>query len=209
MLLNFEFKAQTTKLNELENQLKSFNPEFRGEDHQVDTYFNVHHGRMKLRQGNIENALIPQIFWESRIHPEDRERVVARLHKIIATGTIEIWEEEYRFQKANLEYAYVHDRGHIIYDDKKKACRMVGATEDITSRKLAELQLLESEKKLALIARQTNNAFILTDADDHITWVNDAFTRMTGYKSKEVIGRTLGSFLQGKETLLSTLQYFQ
>ena len=58
MPLNFEFKAQTKKLNELENQLKSFNPEFRGEDHQVDTYFNVHHGRMKLRQGNIENALI-------------------------------------------------------------------------------------------------------------------------------------------------------
>ena len=31
---------------------------FHGEDHQVDTYFNVQEGRLKLRQGNIENTLI-------------------------------------------------------------------------------------------------------------------------------------------------------
>lgn len=31
---------------------------FAGKDHQVDTYFNVATGRLKLRQGNIENTLI-------------------------------------------------------------------------------------------------------------------------------------------------------
>ena len=29
-----------------------------GTDHQIDTYFNVNHGRLKLREGNIENNLI-------------------------------------------------------------------------------------------------------------------------------------------------------
>jgi predicted adenylyl cyclase CyaB len=38
--------------------LKKLAPEFRGEDHQVDTYFNVSVGRLKLREGNIEHALI-------------------------------------------------------------------------------------------------------------------------------------------------------
>ncbi len=56
--LNFEFKAKATDLATLENKLKQLNPEFIGEDHQVDTYFNVPHGRLKLREGNIENALI-------------------------------------------------------------------------------------------------------------------------------------------------------
>jgi len=32
--------------------------DFRGTDHQIDTYFKVNHGRLKLREGNIENALI-------------------------------------------------------------------------------------------------------------------------------------------------------
>lgn len=58
MHINFEFKARVDSIEALESRLLQYNPEFKGEDHQVDTYFNVHNGRMKLRQGNIENALI-------------------------------------------------------------------------------------------------------------------------------------------------------
>ncbi|MBC7890386.1 MAG: class IV adenylate cyclase [Ferruginibacter sp.] len=57
-VLNIEFKATTNKLAELEAVLQHCNPLFVGEDHQVDTYFNVPYGRLKLREGNIENALI-------------------------------------------------------------------------------------------------------------------------------------------------------
>lgn len=58
MPLNFEFKARCTRNEELEHALAELSPRFVGEDHQVDTYFNVAHGRMKLREGNIENSLI-------------------------------------------------------------------------------------------------------------------------------------------------------
>jgi predicted adenylyl cyclase CyaB len=57
-ILNFEFKARTTDLDGLEKKLLKFNPYFYGEDHQTDTYFNVPAGRLKLREGNIENSLI-------------------------------------------------------------------------------------------------------------------------------------------------------
>ena len=57
-ILNFEFKAETNNLKKLEDQLLLRNPKFIGEDNQVDTYFNVPKGRLKLREGNIENALI-------------------------------------------------------------------------------------------------------------------------------------------------------
>ena len=57
-ILNIEFKASTNKLVELEALLQKQNPLFIGEDHQVDTYFNILKGRLKLREGNIENALI-------------------------------------------------------------------------------------------------------------------------------------------------------
>lgn len=42
----------------LEGILLQHHPLFVGEDHQIDTYFNVPTGRLKLREGNIENALI-------------------------------------------------------------------------------------------------------------------------------------------------------
>ena len=58
MHLNYEFKARTARQADQEATLKAQNPRFVGEDHQVDTYFNVPAGRMKLREGNIENSLI-------------------------------------------------------------------------------------------------------------------------------------------------------
>ena len=58
MHINFEFKASCKDLDKLEDLLLEKNPEFVGTDHQVDTYFNVTSGRLKLREGNIENALI-------------------------------------------------------------------------------------------------------------------------------------------------------
>ena len=58
MPLNFEFKARSKNNTELEQKLHRFKPRFAGEDDQCDTYFNVSSGRLKLREGNIENALI-------------------------------------------------------------------------------------------------------------------------------------------------------
>lgn len=58
MHTNFEFKAQCQNIHELEPLLQPFSPQYIGQDVQVDTYFNVPNGRLKLREGNIENALI-------------------------------------------------------------------------------------------------------------------------------------------------------
>ena len=56
--LNIEIKARHNNPNFLREYFKRNNAEFKGVDHQIDTYFNVSHGRLKLREGNIENNLI-------------------------------------------------------------------------------------------------------------------------------------------------------
>jgi predicted adenylyl cyclase CyaB len=55
---NVEFKARVLEIESYEQKLQALQPIFIGLDHQVDTYFNVPYGRLKLREGNIENALI-------------------------------------------------------------------------------------------------------------------------------------------------------
>lgn len=57
-ILNFEFKASAKNLQHAEEKLLMLKPYFAGTDHQKDTYFNTATGRLKLREGNIENALI-------------------------------------------------------------------------------------------------------------------------------------------------------
>ena len=56
--INIEVKARTSDQEKIRDILKSNNAKFVGVDHQVDTYFKVHSGRLKLREGNIENHLI-------------------------------------------------------------------------------------------------------------------------------------------------------
>lgn len=57
-LLNVEIKARCNNASSIRKYLLDNNADFKGVDEQTDTYFNVQHGRLKLREGNIENNLI-------------------------------------------------------------------------------------------------------------------------------------------------------
>lgn len=64
--LNIEIKAKCNDHEKIRSILKSRNANLKGTDHQIDTYFKVNNGRLKLREGNIENFLV---FYER----EDKE----------------------------------------------------------------------------------------------------------------------------------------
>jgi predicted adenylyl cyclase CyaB len=56
--LNVEIKAKCIEPSAIRNYLLEHQAEFKGTDIQKDTYFNVPYGRLKIREGNIENNLI-------------------------------------------------------------------------------------------------------------------------------------------------------
>jgi adenylate cyclase class 2 len=56
--VNIEVKAKCDNLSRVRNILKKQKADFKGLDHQIDTYFRTSSGRLKLREGNIENYLI-------------------------------------------------------------------------------------------------------------------------------------------------------
>ena len=64
----------------------------------------------------------------------------------------------------------------------------------------------ERTRKLSMVAARTDNAVIITDRAGRIEWINDGFTRMTGYGPAEVAGRTPGSVLQGPGTDAQAVQ---
>lgn len=57
-LVNFEFKARLKNDARVRAALRDLRARYIGTDHQVDTYFRVPVGRLKIREGRIENALI-------------------------------------------------------------------------------------------------------------------------------------------------------
>jgi diguanylate cyclase (GGDEF)-like protein/PAS domain S-box-containing protein len=54
--------------------------------------------------------------------------------------------------------------------------------------------------RLAMVASRTTNAVVITDAERRITWVNEGFTRITGFTAAEVMGQVPGHLLQSERT---------
>lgn len=140
-------------------------------------------------------------WWSQQIHPEDLEHVKKMLEEIMLNQDHRI-EFEYRFKCADGTYKYVNDRAFVVTDDiGKNPVRMLGAMQDITQRKEEENRLRMFES----IITHTNDAVLVTEpfpADDgtrRILYANEAFSRITGYTNKEVIGRGTG-FLSGKNS---------
>jgi PAS domain S-box-containing protein len=59
---------------------------------------------------------------------------------------------------------------------------------------------MDNCSRLALVAKQTTNLVIITDAQRRITWVNDSFQHVTGYSLPEVLGQRPGTLLQFEGT---------
>lgn len=74
--------------------------------------------------------------------------------------------------------------------------------EDVTER----IQSRQELEKLSLVASKTSNGVVITDAAGRVEWVNEAFTKLTGYRLSEVQGKLPGSLLQGEETDKATAQ---
>ena len=64
-------------------------------------------------------------------------------------------------------------------------------------------------RKLALVVENTNSVVIIADNQGRIEWVNQAFTKLTGYELEEVLGKYPGSLLQGPATDEVTKKYLR
>lgn len=91
-------------------------------------------------------------FFAHYVHPDDKERVVL-YPEPVKYGSMKYWSEEYRFRKANGDYAFVLDKGIVIRDDNGIGIRMIGAMQDITELKSKELHISKQKDQLMEIAR--------------------------------------------------------
>ncbi len=110
-------------------------------------------------------------FWETKLHPEDRERVMAEFKACFSNTKAPQWQCEYRFQKVDGSYAHVWDKGYLIYDNAKKPVRMVGSMQDITELKVFAEKLKISNERYELVMKATNEAIWDLDLKSNlITW---------------------------------------
>ena len=99
-------------------------------------------------------------LWVRRIHPDDRERVLAALDERGKTGRFSI---EYRWQCADGGYKHFHDQAVLVKDSEDGTTEFAGTLTDVTDQRMLESQLLQAQKMDAIgqltggIAHDFNN----------------------------------------------------
>ncbi|MBE7173704.1 MAG: PAS domain S-box protein [Williamsia sp.] len=136
---------------------------------------------------NIVNAPVLHTFWESLIHPDDRQEKLRRVAAQLEYG-YEMDRSEYRFKKADGTYAYVLERTFLEKNESGEAIKLVGCTEDITVMKRAGQELQKSELNHRLLFQKSSLAEIICGEDTlQILKVNDAALEMYGYTQEEFL----------------------
>lgn len=123
--------------------------------------------------------------WDERIHPEDRERVSAKIYAALE-GDAESWSDEYRFRKKDGSYAVFLDRGHIARDASGKAYRMIGSMLDITEQRRVEAALRESEGRFRALADNVSQLVWIADEKGNLLWANKRWCEYLGVSPDDV-----------------------
>ncbi|WP_052292248.1 sensor histidine kinase [Methanosphaerula palustris] len=92
-------------------------------------------------------------FWPDHIHPDDREHVFERLHRLIKDGTA---TAEYRLLGKDGTYRWTHDEARVGRDANDQPVEFLGYWIDITKRKHAELALIHSNEELNGLNEELN-----------------------------------------------------
>jgi two-component system cell cycle sensor histidine kinase/response regulator CckA len=137
--------------------------------------------------------------WESRLHPDDRDVVLAPLHNYLE-GRAPEYRAEFRLRHKSGEYRWIATKGTALRDSRGKAVRLIGCHIDVTERRQAEAAIRASEERLSAVVRHAPNVAIQWyDESGRVILWNEASETVFGFPAAEAVGRTLDQLIHTPE----------
>ncbi len=145
-------------------------------------------------------------LWETILHPDDRERVLAEMRRFEETG--EPLGIEYRMLHRGGRVVWVRDESVIVRDESSVPLWVQGFWVDITERKELEEALRAREAEVsrekqyyqALVALSPT-AIVTMDMDERVMSWNPAAERLFGWSQAEAVGRGIDQLVLGTAVL--------
>ncbi|NLI82893.1 MAG: PAS domain S-box protein [Deltaproteobacteria bacterium] len=110
--------------------------------------------------------------WESLVHPEDLPKTLEVL-KAHLEGNTEFYESEFRMRHASGSWLWILDKGQVIErDDEGRPIRVCGTHLDISARKRAEAELVESKRRFEKMLDVVPDMISIHDPQMNIIYSN-------------------------------------
>ena len=125
--------------------------------------------------------------WRQRLHPDDREWVLAELEEHLA-GRTPLYSSEYRMLCKDGSYKWILDRGRVVSRGSDgKPLRIVGTHADISGRKYMEQALQENEARWRTLIQQLPAVVFLSHVEPWrpMLYVSPQIEQLTGYTPEE------------------------
>lgn len=130
----------------------------------------------------------PYTLWSSSLHADDRERAERELNAAISGERP--FDTEFRIFRADGQLRHLKASARVIRDSNGQPLRMTGVNFDITERKRAELELLETSSLLKSVLEAASEvAIIAGDPSLTLQVFNPGAERLLGYRAAELIGK--------------------
>ena len=94
----------------------------------------------------------------------------------------------------------IDTRPRQLDNDQRRALRDLADVVESELKKVDQVRQSEELARLSRVASQTTNGVIITDMEGRVEWINEGFTRITGYSLEDLQGRKPGHSLQGQDT---------
>ena len=133
-----------------------------------------------------DEYLNSQDFWESRIHPEDRPRILKAYSRLFEEGRL---SSEYRFRRKDGSYCWVSDELQVIRTPAGDPVEVVGASSDVTQRKqLTEALGAAQERLVHLLACAPAVIYSFKASGDFApTFISENIRDWLGYEPREYL----------------------
>ena len=132
--------------------------------------------------------------WESRLHPDDRDGMLAHL-RAYCEKPWPNYEAEFRLRHKDGDYRWILTHASLITDADGKPERMLGSHIDITDRKQAEEALRKSEEQLRLVTDALPVCIAYADSEQRYQFNNKTYEEWFGRSQTELQGRHIKEVL--------------
>ena len=187
-----------TKRREREERVKEAEAKYRTLVEQIPLATYINETGMPLRTRYVSPQIEAMLgfpvrdwlepdFFLTRLHPDDRDRVLAEVRRTHEHG--QDFRCEYRLVAADGRTVWVLDETIAVRDDEYRPLFLQGFMVDVTDRSAADEALRHSEELYRLVVESTHDLITLLDPRGVVRYASSAVQSVLGYRAEDVLGK--------------------